>query len=234
MLEEAVRFRFRPRMVYYSDSSLSERGHALLERFRQSGVDLQAVPERQMRAVSETETPQGILALFPLPSHNLAELHKPSVRKVVICDDVADPGNLGTLIRSALAFDFDMVIVTGSTVEPFAPKVIRASAGAVFGLPVGISGLGDIVRWARENEFVLVAADPHGGVTAESLRQTVRRKKLALAIGSEPRGLSPELIAAATERIRISHSNSVESLNAAVAGSILMHEIYDLNIQSSR
>jgi len=198
------------------------------------GVDTQAIPERQMRSISETETPQGILAIFPLPSQDLTELHGPSIRKVIICDEVADPGNLGTLIRSALAFDFDMMIVTGSTVEPFAPKVIRASAGAVFGLPIRTAALDTVVKWVRDSEFVLVAADPRGSVPSERLKQIFHKGKLALAIGSEPRGLSPHLVAAATERVRVSHTNSVESLNAAVAGSILMHEIYDLNIQSSR
>lgn len=229
LLEEAVRFQFWPQTVLVADALLSERGQKLVEQFRRRGIRTVDVSARQMDSLTDTRTPQGLLGVFGTPSLKLSELYQARYRKLLICENVADPGNLGTLIRSALAFAFNMVIVSGSSAEPFAPKVVRASAGAVFGVPIADTDKGPLVAFMRQHNVAIVAAEPRGSVRVEETRTLLSRQSIALAIGSEPHGLSELLITNATARVRIEHTGEVESLNAAVAGSILMNEIYNLS-----
>jgi TrmH family RNA methyltransferase len=228
LLEEAARHRMRPEAIYYSESALSERAKFLVERFQKLAVSAEPIPLRQLESLADTESTQGILAVFKEPSTALAELYRPAYRRILLCEHISDPGNLGTLIRSALAFEFEMLILTGNSAEPYSPKVVRSSAGAIFGLPVAVCENGELLAFVTLHRMFLVAADIAGQAASVQLRQIPRDQPLLLAVGSESHGLSPEMLAAATARVRIEHATSVESLNAAVAGSILMKEVYEL------
>jgi TrmH family RNA methyltransferase len=163
-----------------------------------------------------------------MPTKDLNELSQPHHRKLLLCEEISDPGNLGTLVRSALAFGFDAVLLIGHTAEPYAPKVARASAGAIFGLRVCEISLMDLDDLVGRHHMVVIASDLSGAAELETVRKTIKRRKILLAVGSEATGLSKAVLDRADVRVRIRHSEKVESLNAAVAGSILMKEVHDI------
>lgn len=228
LLEEAVRHRVRPDVVYYAEALLSERAEQLLGTFRAQHVETTAIPVKQLEAMSNADTPQGVVGVFAYPPTRLDELYLAKSRRVLLCENIADPGNLGTLIRSALAFDFDLVVLAGTSAEAYAPKVVRSSAGAVFGVGIAEADTPEVLELLRRQKMLLLAADTGGEVLQKAARQRIGEAAMILAVGSESHGLSAEILAQAAWRVRIDHSRAVESLNAAVAGSILMKELYDL------
>lgn len=230
LLEEALRFRTKPRRLYFAPSLLTPRGEHIVERFRGSGVPVHQVSASELQRISNTETSQGLLAVFDLPEQRFAELMRPSMRNVLLCENLSDPGNVGTLIRSAVAFDFDLVILAGQCAEAFSPKVVRASVGAVFGIPVATAELAEVVAGAERGHFLIIAAALQGSEDMKPVLTAAKNHPIMLAIGSEADGLSPEMIQAADRLVRIKHTSQVESLNSAVAGSILMKECYDSRI----
>jgi TrmH family RNA methyltransferase len=231
LLEEAVRHQFRPTRVYFSRSSLSDRGEKLLVTFRKARVDLCEIPSRQLEAIADTETPQGVVGQFAVPRRTLVELYRPETRKLLLCENIGDPGNLGTLIRSALAFDMEAVITIGSCAELYSPKVIRGSAGAAFGIGLIHAQWSDVKRMMKSFGTMLVASDLTASQSFDRVRHIGRKRGVMLAVGSEAAGLSDDLTRQAEIRVRIKHSPSVDSLNAAVAGSMLMRELYEESIR---
>jgi TrmH family RNA methyltransferase len=227
LLEEAVRFRFWPQKVYYSTALLSERGERLLREFGRRAIVPMEISARELAGMADARTPQGIVAVFGTPETSLIKLYRRSHRTLLLCENIADPGNLGTLMRSAAAFGFDLVVLSGNTAEPYSPKVVRGSAGSIFGLSVAKSDLQTLIAFLGRSGIKLVAADLEGRPARLPGRGALAKVGLMLAIGSEATGLSEEIRAQAGYRIRIEHSDKVESLNAAVAGSILMKRIYD-------
>jgi TrmH family RNA methyltransferase len=229
LLEETVLYRWMPEMVLISRTDLSERGKRLVDSFQKQAVRIEEIAGKDFESISTTESPQGILAVFSMPQWELKQLYGGGFRKILWCENVTDPGNVGTLARSALAFGFSAMLLSGRSVEPFAPKVIRSSAGAIFGLRVLQCGNDEILRYAAEVNGVIIAADIKGKPVDYLLNAIDKPGKLILAIGAEAEGLSDEVLAAAGFRVRIRHSDKVESLNAAMAGSILMNRIYEMN-----
>ena len=227
VLEEALRFDFLPERLLAASSELSPRGEALVDEFRRRGVEVSQVPARDLRTMADTATPQGVIGVFRRPSQALGELYRPRYRKVLWCERLADPGNLGTLVRSAVAFGFDLVVTGLETAEAYAPKVVRASAGSIFGIPVARSSAEEVLRFAEEEKFLLLASAVDGDADLRSQKKALAKRKLILAIGSEADGLPPAVVAAAAHVVRVHHRADVESLNAAIAGSILMEQLYE-------
>lgn len=228
LLEESIRFRFLPHTVYYAPAVLSNRGEKLVKAFEAQRVQVISLSKRELSSLSDTETPQGMIGLFVIPSGKLRELYLPRHRMLLLCENISEPGNLGALARSALAFGFDLVLLTGSSAEPYSPKVVRASAGTVFGLRMAEVTLKEVDALMARERVTFIAADPAANTHARLPIKKVTGKKILLAIGSEASGLSKPLLARSDIRLRIRHSRAVESLNAAVAGSILMKEIYEI------
>lgn len=229
MLEEAFRHNRLPEKLYAAPSQLSERGNELVTNFRMGRAKIAEVSARQLESLSDARTSQGLVGVFDTPSTRLAELYSDSFRKLLLCDGLSDPGNLGTLIRSALAFDFDLVILTGNCAEPFAPKVVRSSVGAAFGVPIAIAGHDETVEVMNSHGVQLITADISGKDDPERLEAAVKGGRVALAVGAEADGVSDEIRSHSKLLLRIVHENGVESLNSAVAGSILMKQIYDIS-----
>ena len=229
LLEEALRHNRLPETLYAAPSVLSERGNELLANFGMQRVKVTELTSRQMSSLSDANTSQGLLGVFDTPSTRLAELYHDSFRKLLLCDGLSDPGNLGTLLRSALAFGFDLAVLTGNCAEPFAPKVVRSSVGAVFGMPIAIADRSEAVTLMISHGVTLVTADIRGETDSERLGAIVKGERLALAVGAEADGVSQEIRSHSDLLLRIGHENGVESLNSAVAGSILMKQIYDLS-----
>lgn len=227
LLDEALRHKVLPVKLYFDSSNLSQRGMNLIERYKAHGVSTLSCGKRGLARIGAVETSQGILALFKTPSVDLAELYHDRLRTILLCENISDPGNMGTLLRSALAFGFDMAILCGNCTEPFSPKVVRSSAGAVFGLPLAVADTDKAIELADRRRISIIATDSKGRDRMTSVLPRLRRKKVVLALGSEADGLSTDIIDRAESIVRILHTRQVESLNAAVAGSILMRECFE-------
>ncbi len=216
LVEEAVNSNWRFRFVLY-DETLSERGKSQVESLKSRGVECDEVSPNIMKSLSDTETSQGILAVLSftqLPITNYPTF-------LLIPDQIRDPGNLGTLIRSADAAGVDAVLIPSETTDPFAPKVMRAGMGAHFRLPILSMGWEEMSRVGKLAGLQVFIADMDG----ESCWETDLRQPLALIVGGEAEGASEEARKLANQRIKIPMAGKTESLNAAVAGSVLMFEV---------
>jgi len=194
--------------------------------FLEGGVDVQRLSAAEVMALTETRTPAGAFALVRDPIEPLIKAKWGGLATMLVADGVADPGNLGTLIRSAAALGCDAVTVTEGTVEPTNPKVVRATAGAIFRLPV-YAGTRFQVRTAG---FRIWIADARGDFI-DSL--TDRPPRLALLVGNEPRGVDPEASDSADRAVAVPLHGGVESLNVAVAAGILMHAVQKMPVTSA-
>ncbi len=192
----------------------------LLDRLERAEVA--EVPDRVFHQIAQTETPQGIAALVELSAHNLeAILGRPDALIVVACG-LQDPGNLGTMMRSAQALGGSGLVTLPATVNPFNPKAVRSSAGAIFRVPVvrGVEAA-TFVRQARAAGVELVAADPRASL---AVTETDLRGPVALLIGQEAAGLPAEIAREASVRAAIPIRAGTDSLNAATAASIFLYE----------
>jgi TrmH family RNA methyltransferase len=185
---------------------------------RKPGLDIdpekmQSVDRKIFDRLADTENSQGILAVCALEYQTTPDRNK----RYVLLDGLQDPGNAGTIIRTAAAFGYDGVIVTAGCVDPFSPKVVRAAMGALFQCAIVV--LDDL---SVLQEQCVIAADLDG----EDIASVQPDTSYILAIGSEPRGLSPELQPWVSRTVTIPfNSSAVNSLNAAVAAGIVMHQL---------
>ena len=173
------------------------------------------VNEDVLAAMCDTKSPQGVIAVCALPMAGLSGHAAPHGR-VAILSNVRDPGNAGTIIRSADAFTFDLVIFADDSVDPWAPKVVRSAAGSHFHLPV-VSGasLDEAVKWAHQQDLKVIAADLSGSET------TSASPRSAWLFGNEAWGLTTESLALADSVVRIPMGGRAESLNLATAAGII-------------
>lgn len=175
---------------------------------------------RTFQSVSDTESPRGILAICQMPTQGAVDF---SPRDwVLVADEVSDPGNLGTLIRSAEAAGVSAVVLSGSTVDPWSPKVVRSSAGAVFHVPIlHVSSLSD-VRALGLRLLGTTSHDDIGSTTPVSMYDVDVTGAIAVVVGNEAHGLAVD--APVDEWITIPHVGRSESLNVAMAGTVaLLH-----------
>lgn len=228
VLEEAVRHRVRPDLVLWAPLAVSDRGQKLIKNFQMAGVPCDELTMRQIESIAPAKSPQPIIGRFALPVGSAGKLLDREARRVLLCDGISDPGNLGTLIRSALAFGFDRLLLIGESADPYSPKVVRSSSGSIFGVRLARSESGELKEILSAAEFNLIGSAVNAGDKAVGLDQRLIAGPLILAIGSEAVGLSAPILKQCDRYIRLEHSSSVESLNAAVAGSIIMKQIYDL------
>lgn len=180
------------------------------------------VTESQFRSISSTKTPQGIMAVVRTPEDIYSAcLPQDAGKKILLLEDIQDPGNTGTLIRTAAAFDFSGVILTENCADPLAPKCVQSTAGAVLSVWLRRTAQYlELVRSLRRDGYSLIAAELNGSDESSALKQG----KLLLALGNEAAGLSKALLDEADYRLRIPTArHKAESLNVAACGAILMY-----------
>ncbi len=214
LVEEAVNSDWKFQFALYDDS-LRERGLKLVKKLEDKKIEVEKVESRLMQSLSETETPQGILAVLALT--NLPIPNSPNF--LLIPDQIRDPGNLGTLLRTAAAAGVQAVLIPPETTDAFAPKVIRSGMGAHFRLPIHSKTWEEIEAQTKGLQVYLADMD---GI---SCWETDLRQPLVLIIGGEAEGASEAAQKLVTQKISIPMQGSVESLNAGVAGSVLMFEV---------
>ena len=219
LTEEALASGWQPELTLFSER-LSERGMQVVRVLEQRGSEVLEIPDRLMDRLAATETTQGLVAVFPMPQPALPE----KLDFALIVDTLRDPGNLGTLLRSAAAAGAQAALIAPGAVDPYAPKVLRAGMGAHFRLPIVQAGWEEIRAACKDRRPALeiFLAEPDEGVPCW---QADLRVPLALIISSEADGASAEARAAADRRITIPMPGKSESLNAATAASILLFEV---------
>lgn len=216
LIEEALASNWPIRFALHT-SELSDRGLKLLHSLGEGGVEIDEVDRSLLASLSNTENSQGILAVLDDSPRPLPE----ALQFVLIPDSVRDPGNLGTLLRSADAAGVQAVLLPPETADAFAPKVLRAGMGAHFRLPIQSMDWDQIRGLADSMGLTFYLADMQG----VSCWATDFRRPLALIVGGEAEGASEHARALASQRVSIPMNGPAESLNAAVAGSILMFEV---------
>ncbi len=228
IVEEAIRSGLRFKSIFFKESAqnLAER---LLPQIG-ANVDTLLLPAALFDGAVPSDTPQGVAALVRIKEFSLADiLERGQLGPIIVVAGLQDPGNLGTILRSAEAFGSAGVILGEGTVSAFNSKVIRASAGSIFRLPVIAaktagekpSGLEAISSKLRAQGVRLLATSSHKGTPIDQVKLT---EPSAIFVGSEGSGLPRSVLGQVDETIAIPHSDHVESLNAGVAGSIVLYE----------
>jgi TrmH family RNA methyltransferase len=223
LMEEAIRSGLRLRALFCSESFACESGGARAERLLSQvgkNVETLVLPDHVFAGAVATEHPQGVAALIAPNRSVLEDLVSPGAL-LVITMGIQDPGNLGTLLRSAEAFGASGVILAEGTVSAFNAKVIRAAAGSLFRLPFVAARFPDVLPLLRRHELRIVATSSHKGTP---LPETDLKGGVAIVIGNEGAGIPRETLAQADVRIVVPHSTQVESLNAGVAAAIILYE----------
>lgn len=209
----------------FVSTSAASRDRDLLAAADGDGVAITLVTDRVVAAVSDTVTPQGIVAVVAARAANLTAARFDDVRLAVVVHDAADPGNLGTIVRTADAAGADAVVVTGDSADVWSPKAVRASAGSVFHLPVHrVADAARVITDLRAAGARVLATALDGDVDLpDAARNGTIDGRVAWLFGNEAHGLPADLVALADARIRIPIYGGAESLNLGAAAAICLY-----------
>jgi RNA methyltransferase, TrmH family len=222
-VEELVRSPLEVRGVLTAPKLIeSERGAALMERLRERGLSIEALDDREFASAAETESPQGILAIGVAPDLSLATLADGPVIRVLILDAVQDPGNVGTILRTAAALGATATFSLPGTVDLWNAKVVRSGMGAHFHHPCLAGTWDELDAFRRERSLAIWAADAAG----EPLGATTAPDRIGLILGNEGSGLSSQSRERADCFVALPIATTVESLNVAVAAGIFLYELH--------
>ena len=194
----------------------------LIEKINDADITLHVLTPEQMKQLSSTVTPQGIIAHCRIA--NTKPVYEASRSVLTLVDAVQDPGNLGTLFRTSLGFGSNGMVLGRGTVSPFNPKVVRGSSGTFLRVPFEFDiDLVDHINFLRSKGYTIIATDLHA---KQSLRESPKHKlrKMAFLVGNEGAGTNPYFIELADETVKIPMSSELESLNVSVAHGILSYE----------
>jgi len=200
-----------------------KKGQALLKMIELARVRCNYCSPAEMSRIAEAVTPQGIVALAKLPDAIVERGRRPSPEILLLCECVSDPGNLGTLLRTADWFGVEQVLLGAGSADPFSPKVVRASAGAIFRVRTTASdNLAAAITREQKAGRCLYAAIMKGKLLPEDLPRSGQR---GLVVGHEKRGVSDKIADLCTSTVRIPPHGRSESLNLAVAAGILLYSL---------
>lgn len=215
------------------DLARTTRGTALVAELARHAVPVEEVGGRTLVQLADTETPQGIVAVIEPPKWGAQDLELRPGAVALVIDAVQDPGNVGTLIRTAHALGAAGTVVLRGSADPTSPKALRAAMGATFRHPVVLLDDAGFIAWARQQGVTLWAAAADGvplprGLAARQGKGNAARVAegpIAVIVGNEGAGIRPQLNAVAAQRVAIPLAQGAESLNVAVAAGILLYEV---------
>ena len=177
--------------------------------------ELIIVSEEVMKKISTLDSPPKIVGLCKM-------MYKNNIgNKILILDDVQDPGNLGTIVRSSVAFNIDTIILSKNTVDLYNQKVIRSTQGMIFYINIIRDDLVEIIKKLKDEKYFIYTTDVEEGI---SLKDIEKKEKFALIMGNEGNGVKKEIAGLADKKINIKINSEVESLNVAIATSIILYE----------
>ena len=201
-------------------------GRSLVAALHERGVAVQEVSAAEFASAADTETPQGILAIAQVPKHSLAALPIDAPFRLLVLDAVQDPGNVGTIVRTAAALGVAAIVSLPGTVDLWNAKVVRSSMGALFHHPALACTWEELTSFRSQHAVPLWGADSAG----ESLSGLTRTReaippRLAIAVGNEGSGIGAQVRQGAERLVSVEIASTVESLNVAVATGILLYEL---------
>jgi|SRR5690606_15980957 len=201
------------------------RGVALKAALEAAGVRLEEVAAPEFERLAGTEHPQGIVAIIEPPRWSVRHMEA-GTGAILVLDAVQDPGNVGTMLRTALALGADGVVALTGTAELANPKVVRGSMGALFRIPAAPAAPDEFLAWMAGQKMELWVAAMGGEALADAVAARVGPgQRVAIAVGNEGAGVSAGLGAAAARRVGIPLAPGAESLNVSVAAGILLYEV---------
>ncbi len=219
MFEEICEQKERVRKAYFSESYWME----IYENKQHPVVPYEIVADSVFEAMAETVTPQGVLAIVEMPKYSLEQMIE-QAGTLLLLEDLRDPGNLGTIVRTAEAAGVAGIILSKESVDVYNPKVIRSTMGAIYRVPfLYVEDFKELLVRLKEQKVRLLAAHLQG---TKNFDKADYSGKVGILIGNEANGLSDEVADLAEEKVLIPMAGNVESLNAAVAAALLMYEAF--------
>lgn len=216
LVEDGVKAGWQPEKLVISPPLLSPQAAEAVSQWNFPCLEL--APELMAQA-GDTETSQGIMAVFSLPPMELSNI---SGDLVLVLDGIRDPGNAGTLLRSASAAGAGGVLALAGTVDLSAPKVVRSSMGGIFRVPwIHALTTSELLEWAKSENFLLINMEPRDGIPFHRYDYS---GKLALVVGGEAEGVSSEIARACVQSLTIPMPGGQESLNAAMAATLILYQ----------
>ena len=223
MVEEALRGGTGVNMVVAAPSLVQHHGKGILKLAEKHSTDILWVSDRLMDAVAETKTPQPVMAVVQMKEHFEHELLAHGSKLLVICHQLQDPGNLGTIIRTAEAAGAAGVAITPNTVDPYNAKTVRASMGSILRVPVvRIADVSAFIKKCRQEGFQTAAMTLEGSKTHFNLDL---RKPTAVIVGQEGTGLLEDILDNVDHRVRIPMAETIDSLNVATSAAVFLYEV---------
>ena len=227
--EELIKSDFHVDHIFYSAPGLSNtRIKKILDIIASNNINSYEISPEEMDDIADAVTSQSIIAVAQLPS-DLIDINLSKMSKVLCLESISDPGNLGTIVRTASWFGVDAIILSSGSVDIYNPKVVRSSSGGIFNVPIlNNVALIDFIREAKIAGFEIIATVPQGG---KSLHNALFAEKSLLIFGSEADGISAPIISAADTLLSIPSKGTSESLNLAISCGIILG-VMDFNSQA--
>lgn len=175
--------------------------------------------------IATTKNPQNILGIVKMLDHNITNLVpiiKENKTKLIMLDDVNDPGNLGTIIRTAAGLGYDGIIMSPNTVDLYNEKVIRSTQGVMFKIPIIKANLQEVIKLLKKEKVFCIGT---ALTNAKDVKHITKKDKFAICLGNEAKGISKEVLDNMDENVKIAMNNDVESLNVSIAAGIIMYEM---------
>lgn len=223
IIQEAINYEYPIRNIIYTDRLLNTKdGMEFYESI--IGLDnITYVPDNIFKEISDTENPQGILAIARFEYKTIEQIHKKEKLFLLLLDGLQDPGNMGTIIRTADAFNIDGIIITSGSVDPYNPKVVRATMGSIFRVPLYYTsdGLSELTS-LRDKNIKIYSTSLEGSIPIYNANF---KESIVLIVGNESKGVSDDYYSLSDKLIKIPMPGNAESLNAGVAASIIMYEV---------
>lgn len=214
LCQELLKSDFQILFAVYTHN-FAEKKTKLIQQIKQKNIELHEASEREINKICDTITPQGILLVAKIKNSN-----KTINSSFILLDGIADPGNLGTIIRSADWFGFKNIVLFNNCADIYSPKVIRSSMGAIFNLNFLINPKLSELQEIKNNSFVFYGANPH---SKEDLKNVKPKSKFAIIFGNESKGISKEINKLIDTEFSIKGKGKIESLNVAISSAIAMY-----------
>lgn len=224
IVDECIKYSGDIEYIVYSEKLHKiQGGDELLEKISTKGYSIYKIPNQLFEKLTTTETPQGLMAVVNMKNITLKEIETRYNKDLffVILDRIQDPGNMGTIIRTAESAKVDAIIITKGSVDPYNSKTLRATMGAVFHLPIIQCNDDQWMEYLKEKDVRLIAADLN---TDEIYTDINYSKNIGIVIGNEANGISNKILSKVDEKVIIPILGKIESLNASVAAGILIYK----------
>ena len=231
MVEEALRDNLGVKMVVASPSLVQHHGKGVLKLAESRSMEILWVSERIMDTISESKTPQPVMAVVKTKEHSEEELLAHCSGLIVVAHQLQDPGNLGTIIRTAEAVGASGVVITTNTVDPFNAKAIRASMGSILRLPImHIVDVREFIKACKKKGYQTVATVLSGGKTHFDIDL---KKPTIVILGQEGAGLSQDIMPDIDLHVRIPMAETIDSLNVSTAAAVILYEALRQKMQKT-